>query len=729
MNDSLLKVQDMSLKFYTYILFFPFLLFTSCVEDNLTGTDNTISGNEVKEEGTEFEIMLENPGLRSRSVNFTPNSSVKINSVWMGVFDRTTGACIARNSALQRYLEIQSGNEYRNLIRIVLPPPPAANRNNAFFVVCVVNYQDVQDQYGNLLEDRLADVGSWYEFIDIAVDTQSAYSYPHDSDAPLMAGFLRTKDESKRSAAHVQVNQFDQNRLYPDQFTDDIQITYSNNAYTTSNRVVILRRLVANINVNIEVTNTQIDLTSVNFKRFNIPEKVFIIERRTVKDDSGIYEAPTDTAHAANYADKLWVASNHTQGYTYDTEWQISPNRDSQTGKWSFNFQHFANKHWARSPLTSYNQREARTQYVVSSTIPDPENEENSITVSENKYYFSALANNENDFNNNASYFVIKMHLVDADNNKCAEAEYTIHEGNTSNADGTEVADKSGNLNDFVCARNISYLYNVKVAGFNNIFSNVEGNGSSSSMTQHHPDQGGKVWQLHYANDIQNTQGKHYQSDSNGGVGNFLNISPANGPSYSESIEDKTEQKSYNYCKYEGAISVGIKPNLAFRLYGYTNHRTRNLNSDNSNDPGITAEPGIAGWNYNFERSSFDNLSGVWPPSAGDYSHYFQDQASLDITKIPEDLRNGVLITDPSAETLVYMNLVQFIEYANRQTEPKTYDVYIRESELDPVAETEKNDYIRALYIADRNGVVDTEDGCSTRVDVFCAAQFPPIKQ
>lgn len=734
-----------------YIFFLPFFFLISCVDD----LNHSPYFPECEGDIDGIEFMVESASVRTRSVDFKPGAMVKINSVWVGVFDinstATDGsyACVSKNAIEQSFIEINStsqGKDYKNLIRVPLDPPSNTSDNSPhFFMISVVNFNGVNDQDGTPLKDRLEKISSWKEFIEIAVDTKTGYSYPHDADSPMMAGFLRHKEDAHRSAIHVQVDQFDEvnkNAIFPSSILNqgentDLLFNFDPNKgengkgkYVTDGKSIRLRRLVANINVNIEVINPDIEITNVTYRRHNVPEAVYIIERRTVKfdtDDDGNYiniKVPENSDETANYADKMWIKNEG--GYTDDTEWQINSNRDSETGKWSFSFQHFANKHWARTPIevgkrpgmsdeeynALYSKREERT-YVNDNSDPDQEA----------PYYFTNLANGITDFNNKASYFEMKLHLIDTKLNRCAEAVYVIHEGNTSNPDGTEVEDQSGNLDDFTVARNISYNYNVKVAGFENIFLNVSDKGSDDENEPkdytHHPDQGGKVWQMIYLNDPNNNH-RHYFYDSNEGKGHFENVLKGSRGDYIHSItlrDENNKEVTANYIKFENAMTFDARPNLAFRLYGYTDYRTKYNRNDALDDPGIS------GYNYNFERSSFSNLYGLWPQSAGDYSHYFMDDISLDINQIPVDLRNGVVIMEQGNP--YPMNMIEFVNHASVQTESKTYDVYISESNLQSTNEDDKDKFVRAIYIADRKGVLDPVDKCSQLINVYCIAQYP----
>ena len=732
-------------KKYLYILPLFLLIFVSCADEALWKDNKPGNQQEAGEGEFLFNFMVDGFGVRTRDVTFDKSALVKINSVWIGVFDYETGECVDHNKAIQNFIEINSNQEYNKFLRVKLPNPvlypendeakkrALADRGKKLFMICVANYKDVNDESGNLLEDRLDEIQDWEDFMNIAVDTKSAYQPPHDGESPIMAGFLRIKDGVQRQGAHVQVDQFNQEdgifHLFPEAHEGDLLINYDyakgkydieQSDNNTTGHIFLLRRLVANINVNIKLdnsTNPDLKLTKVTYKRFNQPEAVYIVERRTV--DNGLKPPPADEPDkASNYADKLWVESRGAYGYTQDDDWQINTIKNSDT-EWSFNFQQFANKHWARHDVADYSAREEKELVEAQREEGDGQ----TAWPPASGYYYKALADGLDDFNNNASYFVIKMHLVDEKNNRCAEAEYTIHAGYCSNYDGTAIDQNTtddnlieARLKDFTVARNVSYNYEIVVSGFENIKLNVNAEGQEG-VVKHH-DQGGTIWQMYYANDIQN-QNSHYYTDEKG-LGHFINIVPGTGREvYGVTIDgfEDSNKNPYYYHKYEGAMTFAPHPNIAFRLYGYTTHLTRE---------GQTVEEGagIGGYNYNFERSSFDYLYGMWPQSAGDYSHYFMNDKKLDINLIPEDLRAGVIIKEQGGEQDVAMDIVNFTTTAMQATEVKTYDVYIRESELMGIGESELQNYVRAIYITDRNGIYD-DDKCSRQVNVFCAAQYP----
>ena len=651
-------------------------LFVSCAGDSpyapVPDTPGEVDGELL------IDIAVDGFDGRTRAVSFG-DDLVRINSLWLGVFDRATGKCVDRYATLQNYIELRPGEEAKGAIRVRLDPPEGGGTE--FFIVAVANYagsndgsdsedgtgsgkpttEPVKDERGGSLPERLDAVTSWDDFKDICVDAATAYSGTHGNTTPVMAGFLNKKEN--RSATHVKIDQFTAGsnqvlNLYPDALFHDLLVSCKDGKYDTSGKTLFLRRLVANVNVNI-AAGEGMQITDVAYKRYNMPKAVYLIERRTVDDNK---EFPTAAALSPNYGDR-----NPAAGYENDADWIEA------TGNLGFSFQHFANKHWARkTEMKEYRDREERTE------------------DSGGRFYFNALADNAGDFNNYASYFVIRMHVLDKENRRCANAEYTIHEGNTSDENGD--AQTGGNLMDFVCARNINYTYKINVSGINNIYLNA----GASASSEHFPDQGGKIWQMNYAHDEPKVR---YDN------GTFENAIDKDGGLFENVIQINSS-----------------RPDLAFRLYGY-NSQTET----------------IEGYNYNFTQDSFKNLDGMWPPSVGDKSHYYQDYEALiedyakgDNSSIETLLFETFHIIDADDSEQKRMNLVEFIksvhELATDSSTPivKKYHLEVAQRKIEGVPAEGKDQYIRALYIADRNGQQD-RDGCTTLINIFSAVQDPPI--
>lgn len=747
------------MKFNFHIFIYSVLLLTlaACTTDYLSIDDNRNPGNEyLGDNQYEFNLIVEDPNPRTRTVNFEASAGVRINQIWMGVYDIANGKRVSFNTKNLAYQTILSGERRERLFQMELPGPDDESdiSEKGYIIVAFVNYLGVTDEYGEELEVRLSDADTWQKFNDIAVNTNSAYSDLHNSIAPVMAGFLYNYgkddyDDQKRPrntiGTHIKIDQFREEKnpssteifLSPESLLPKVAIRYTKEqGFDVASKTLRLRRLVANINVSIELTDEamkHLALTGVSYKRFNMPKAVYIIERRTtdcsLNTDGSIdytkdIPLPMTAAESPNYADK-----DPQNLYYNDADWIYG-----NTG--GFSFQHFANKHWARNEVTSVKDRERCTKY---GTYED----------GSNKYYFHALVGDafrENygkedpgnegmiieDFNNYASYFVIKMHLVDYESGQALEAEYTIHEGYTSDELGDPIleyldenkpsdnpAEKTQKqltrLKDFVVARNIDYYYNVKINGVNDIYHNVS---LSSTEADHNNGQGGKVWKFYYANDNKDvdgnsTTGDNRLPDENASCfyrhGYFVNPIPPEGGYYKNAIKINN-----------------TNPDVAFRLYAYDK---------------VTGS--IHGYNYNFPQESFTWLTGLWPPSAGDKSRYFygyQELVDNYSTTIPENILNGLVIIDNSNKASPReMNIVQFLDEfqpanpGDVVTVNKTYDIKILPTNIneegDPIDWINKDRYVRAIYIADRNGVPDPVDGCTKQINVFAAAQYPYLGQ
>lgn len=726
----------MNIKLKNIFLFtFLSLLLTGCVQDQFA-----LWQEDGDEEGYPLSLEIEDSKIRTRDVNFTNGASLRINYVWVGIFDIASGRLVDGDQKVLNYKTVQSGEPLSNLVRARLNGP-SYNGGSGFVMVCVANYLGVKDaKSGETLEDRLNSLETWKEFNELSVDFNTAYEPPHSTTTPVLAGFLNSDDFNSKnpSSVHVKLDQFWNNtddgngntnadgvHLSPAKLLDNLRFKYDSTHgyyfddgnYTPIKEKmrIFLRRMVANIQVNVTVENENLVLNEVSYKRYNVPTAAYIVERRTTDceftqgTDGSITisqkgDFPTLATQSPNYADL-----NPATGYSDDTDWQINTTKDSEKQSWHFSFQHFANKHWARDKeIKSQVEREKIRRREVGR---DPETNE---PIYKNE--FLALTNGKglSDFNNHASYFVIKMQLIDKTTGRATQTEYTIHEGYTSDEVGREIDQNNKNPGyyndiylDYSCARNINYTYNVVVQGVENIYYNVEqsvGFDPTTEIDDHWYGQGGRVWEFHYANDEENKkEGKdpcYYDYQT----GMFVNaIGPDGGI-------------------FENAITIdGTNPNIAFRLYGYDSESGR-----------------IQGYNYNLSQESFQNLNTLWPPSAGDYSHYYMDYPSLEDPegmnekKIPQELLDGLKIREHGTtddehiwDIVQFMGVVYAAPGETKTFDNKKYDIIVYPTKIPKVPEAELANYVRAIYIADRNGITDQIDGCTTLVKMYAGAQYP----
>lgn len=758
-----------------FFLCWGLILFSSCTDELRISEHNSSNNYQLEKNEYLFDVVVDDDGTRTRDVSFDPRAALRLNKVWIGVFDMDNGNLVTSNSSVLDYRTITAGETAKGLIRMTLMPkegyPLDANKKG-FIMVCLGNYANVVDKNQQDLEDLLMNPDlTWRDFNNICVDVNSAYENTHNTILPVLAGFVY--DVTKPAKSHIKIDQFAEKeddedeleikpiQLSPNGMVNSILLKYNKNkelfcianvdsqgnavatdtpVYDSEGAALHLRRLVANINVIIEKDNDDIEITEVSYKRFNMPGHVYIIERRltnsTIDNNGNVIEHgdfPSEAQYSPNSCDTDLGA------YYNDPDWIYG-------NVHGFSFQHFANKHWATYIDKDPEEKE----------IPKLKEGIGREQLNANKA-FTALVGEEgtpDDFNNYASFFVVKMHIIEKKTGRAVEAEYTIHEGNTSDELGNAIDENpfnvdgsvnwkalKGNPVDYSCARNMNYTYKITVKGFDNIYHNVV-------QGSHLDGQGGKIWELNYIN----------VDDSQEKISNELLYDPATG-TFTHAV-DEDGGLFLNAIKIENPI-----PDLAFRLYGY------NIEDDH-----------IEGYNYNFPDQSFRWLNGLWPESAGQYSHYFKDfeelqnpQNTLDGKDIPDNISDGLRILDPAnAEHMGFeidanlsygdgedkkfktkeeavaayitehgWSIKDFIYHLhdNRERDEegnlnnpneqdpnfkgKEYHVWISKSNIETKSLLDRNKYVRAIYIADRLGKVDEVDQCTTLVTIYTVAQYP----
>lgn len=749
---------------------------SSCSQEILTYHDDSSKENTSYVGNGEYviDLRVEDAFKRTRAVDFSETGSIRLNQVWLGVFDYDTGKLVSSQTKTMEYRTVLTGTVNKALIRVAIDDSQTKPDGN-YVMVCLANYLDVNDNNGNSLEDRLNDVETWDDFNSIAVDVNTAYSNMHNGIVPVLAGFLYDNTQGDDDDnTHIKIDQFKQddneNRsgilLSPSYKINKVIIhTDSEGKFNFTDMLLKLRRLVANVNVNINVTNPNLLLTDVTYKRYNMPKAVYIIERRLTNctniNEKGEYTpgefAPSDNPDQS----PNWADLDPVNSYYNDTEWQYGNTT-------SFQFQHFANKHWARNdveiPKDNNGEEITLTEeelFKLQQSFREKCVKYGVDAQGNNLYYYKALVDekNQNDFNNYASYFVIKMHLIDNTTGKALEAEYTIHEGNTSDELGNpvdkyynsdnqlDISNLKGRYKDYGVARNIDYTYNVFIEGVENIYHNV--NIGNIEGEEHHNGQGGKVWQFYYFNDTLDVDGKPTLDD------NRMDYLEDNGISVPMNCHYIDENGTFvnpvppSGGYFKNAIKItSTKPDLSFRLYGYTLEYDR-----------------IDGYNYNFPQESFSYLNKLWPPSAGLTSHYFLSYGQLTDPSnngaIPNELLEGFKVIDRNNSAKGEMNLIEFVKYI-KEAETETpqpveryFDVRIYETNINDnpdkpkpdegddeekkeesavnkkgiIDSRYKNNYVRAIYITDRNGVPDEFDGCTRVVNVFAGCQYPYLEE
>lgn len=437
--------------------------------------------------GQYLSIMVDTPDIRTRAVDLNPGAALYLKNIWVGVYDVKGGKKVGGGEVELDRMLTASGNTLIDLVPITAN---LSNTSGNYCIVGVANYDDKIITYnGETLYKELTAATSWDAFTQIAIDTQKS---EFENQVPLLVGYLQKETVN---APNVKVNQFvsmedvkDVNLNIYNGTTNDVFVSRKNNSNTAIqtkyyervglnnveyNYVLKLRRLRSKINVVInEEPVPGVTVTNLQYKICNAPASAFLAQRRTNSFDTGM----TGVAYSPNSADVL--TNGRADGY-FETEY-VSPQVNT-----NFSFEHFENLHWARytEGLEEYHDREKKDNGA-----------------------FSALATSPEDWNNRATYFVLKMNIRDDNLGRNAEVEYTIHEGFCNDANGVSLVKEDGEtkdpqtdnyqtrLKDFACVRNTDYYYKITIKSINDIFVQV------TDSDKHTTDQQGKIWDIDYVN-------------------------------------------------------------------------------------------------------------------------------------------------------------------------------------------------------------------------------------
>ena len=550
--------------YLSYIIVLLALLAVSCKEDAIE-RDSEFS----ESDGRLLSLAVDIPETRTRAVDMTPGAALYLKNIWVGVYERSTGNRVGGATEELGRMLTASDNTLIDLVSINFYTTTAA-ANAQYCVVGVANYDGIKviDPSGGIAADlktMLDDADNWSKFKEIAIDTQNSV---FENQVPLLIGYLgkETVTPQKGGPYYTMVNQFETGpgiNLYG--YTDENEVFVSptftggrlsgiNTKYTEGgvqrNYILKLRRMRSKINVIInEEPVPGITVTNLQYKMCNVPGSAFLAQRRTNSFSTGMSPG---REYSANSTDV------NADGY-FDTEYKTP---DINT---NFSFEHFENKHWAKNTvgLTDYHDRE--------------NHDENGV--------FSALADNSGDWNNMASYFVLKMNVRDDNIGRNAEIEYTIHEGFCNDENGIALTDDNGDgddvrrLFDFSCVRNTDYYYKIKISSINEIEIQV------TDSNYHTEDQKGNVWDIHYVN-VRDEKDERYV------------VSPT-----------EKEIESPLILKEQGEDDFNNSEDIAFRFVGsyYDTERMEEIPVDVC---------------YNFNRGALDGFAGIWNAPTNESTEY-----------------------------------------------------------------------------------------------------------
>ncbi|MCH5240477.1 MAG: hypothetical protein J1F38_09655 [Muribaculaceae bacterium] len=596
-------------KIYLYILVLISLFVTGCNDEMLL--DNT--GGNNGEGDNMLSLVVDAGDLRTRAIDMTPGASVFLNKVWVGIYvyqveagnntgavakERVGGTNLTTELDLKNRLTA-SGSKFYNVIPIELyQDRHTITTGTPLIVVGVANYEGIKTTDGKPLFEALKDANTWEKFKEIAIDTQNS---EFSAQSPLLMGYLSNEetDDTANGYIHTRVDQFEnRNRinLYGTATEGNdpsilVKAT-STTSLNTTGKLLKLRRLRSKINVDIKTGNNQLSVTNLEYKIVNIPKSAFLAQRRTNTYGSGQYATKEFSPNSADMIDDGYITLE-------EAEWQKT------TNNYSFSFEHFENIHWARTsfPTLGNNSSDDAAQYILENYHRREQQN------SDDSFYY--LASSAGDWNNNASYMILKISLRDFSTGRNSVIEYTIHEGFCNDADGKTLVDQNGDtypnnsskdysiaapqrLRDFSCFRNTDYHYNVTINGVQDIVTTVTTTGNPHPTDQHN----GSVWEMKYPT---------YTTENNSGV----------------TVKNNRLETKTGGSATLSPITFDDIPfeDVAFRLVGtfFDDVRMQEIPVDLC---------------YNFAHGDLDGFSGLWPDPVTSVTEYF-------VTTTTQDADNG----------------------------------------------------------------------------------------
>lgn len=432
------------------------LILCSCSEEFLPGTDASDNAR------TEITLSLDTDvpfgDFRTRGTDAMGNNDVA--TLWVGVYDIQTG-----NRVGAQHFSYPSSP--------VTLPVLYYDNHPEVVIVGVANYGGITDWDGASVSELLDGALTWNSFMDINVKAPLVDGAPVvDTDSPqIMMGMVTTEESGRAFCKKADSGAVEMPKGSECVINLSPNSLYGGMIKTIAGKKLYLQRLSSQVNVNI-IAGNNAEVTDVSYRRCNIPKAVFLAERPTyIGNFSKWGEFSEGTS---NFADKqMQVADGNviTADCYYsddDAEW-IRAGRDN-----SFSFAHYENRHFGGGTNPAHDAREK---------------------FKENSNVLVAL---QSAYNNYASYFVVKMTILDRGTNRSAQVKYVIHEGNINNQSG-EQEYSNERARDFSAFRNTVYNYNITVNGVDYITYNV------SSNPQHHDAASGTIWEADIKTGTYNT--------------------------------------------------------------------------------------------------------------------------------------------------------------------------------------------------------------------------------
>ena len=484
------------------------LAITGCTDDIGGDFGEKELGKKVK--GTvSVNFGTTSPTTASRArTDFDPDASIKIDSYWVGLFDTQTGELIGtkydtypRKSNDTRWT--LDNDDSQNPFVVEDIDLYYYDNNPEAYIVGVINFNDVEgknagDSETKPLIDLLNEVKYFEDVCKISVDVKTAEAANSKSgnngDVPVMMGFYTTE----RTTEHTTVT----NDGKVSQ--DAVKIRLANAGGADLNiqpGAVRLQRLMAEMNIIVvgsspitkpvpvpggssdypssyppvpvyPAADSYLQITNLEYKVVNSPAEVFLAEHPTDRNAYGHTSEKDYLANTANSADysgayldypTYMTGNSASEGWTkvYSSKVPTGPSEGaSVVDMYFFRYQHYENKHWGspQDGRDNHSRREAKWD-----------------SKSETPVFKSLCPSEDQSWNNNASYIVLKADIEirrDASESETTVFEgtvyYTIHEGYSRSMNSG-----AANVGDFETVRNTSYYYVISIAGIEQLLMNV----------------------------------------------------------------------------------------------------------------------------------------------------------------------------------------------------------------------------------------------------------------
>ena len=445
----------------------------ACTKDAAFGDDPSFGGEASLT--VEVPFAVTGAGVRTRA-------GAEVQNLWVGVFD-DTGKCVGMNlfGAVDA-VELNGAN-----VKIAPSVPPAGSKiavdiflddeHPRVRLVGVANFTGVKAAklpvgdgvltavpeetplLGLLCRREKPADGSlgytltWSDLVSIAVATEGAEE--------LMMGIF----SSNGSINYTVDNEGKpSNTAWESSTVTDLTGAILGTGIRRPAGTIYLRPLISTVKINI-AQGEAIELDNVRVSACNLPRYDYLQERSLPTDDNDNIKKSLANfrKQSPNVADAYIRNRNERRPASYTDIEEVELAADG-----SYSFRQFENKHWGRTVVATYNDREAKYLYTDGRSASD---------VFKSLCYNGEDSNDYgNNYNNFASYFEIEADVLDRKNNISGHAVFIVHEGYCNDANGNA---SSGNLRDFSCFRNTDYTYNVTINGLNSLKVNVTADSGS----------------------------------------------------------------------------------------------------------------------------------------------------------------------------------------------------------------------------------------------------------